>query len=105
MAEDMEWVALYVDAFRCGVADWWKIWGDPILSGTVFVASYLGVAALTLRAAPQATGRERWLWRLCGFFFLFQALNTPLACTPFRAPWVAAWRMPRAGMTIGSKSK
>ena len=78
MAEVMEWVALYADAFQCGVADWWKIWGDPLLSGSIFVASYVLVAALILTVALPVSGRERWLWRLCGLFFLLQAVNTPL---------------------------
>lgn len=74
----MDLAAVYIDALECGVAGWRQIWGDPLLSGTIFVASYVVAAAFIFRVAPQATGRERWLWRLCGFFFLFQALNTPL---------------------------
>lgn len=74
----MDHVEVYIDALKCGAAGWWAIWGDPLLSGTIFVASYVGTAALILTVASPVSGRERWLWRLCGLFFLFQALNTPL---------------------------
>jgi hypothetical protein len=74
----LNWLAIYLDALKCGAAGWMEIWGDPLLSGTVFVISYAVVAVLILKVARQTSGRERWLWRLCGFALLFQALNTNL---------------------------
>lgn len=78
----------YVEIVSCGVDRWNLIWGDPILSGTIFMVSYGVVAVLILRVAQRANGgerwggerwgRERWLWRLCGLFFVFQVINTPL---------------------------
>lgn len=66
------------EAFLCGIADWMDIWGDPLLSGTIFIISYGVTALLIFRAARKAPTRERWYWRLCGFLFLFQLLNTNL---------------------------
>jgi hypothetical protein len=71
-------LAFYLDALKCGVAGWMKIWGEPFLSGTVFVASYAVVAVLILKVARQTSGRELCLWRVCGFALVFQALNTNL---------------------------
>jgi len=66
------------DAFLCGVDKWTDHWGDPLLSGSIFMLSY-GVAALMIfRAAREVTSRERGYWRLCGVLFVFQAVNTHL---------------------------
>ncbi len=40
--------------------------------------SYGVTAVLIFRAARQTTARESSYWRLCGFLFLFQLLNTNL---------------------------
>jgi len=66
------------DAFLCGFDDWMDIWGDPLLSGTIFMVAYGVTALLIFRAAHHAEVRERWYWRLCGFIFIFQFLNTNL---------------------------
>ena len=66
------------DAFVCGIDDWREIWGDPLLSGAIFMISYGVAALLILRAARDVTGRERRYWRICGFLFIFQFLNTNL---------------------------
>ena len=66
------------DAFVCGFDDWMGIWGDPLLSGTIFMLSYGITALLIFKAAREATARERHYWRLCGFLFLFQVVNTNL---------------------------
>ncbi len=66
------------DAFLCGVDKWTDHWGDPLLSGSIFMLSY-GVAALMIfRAAREVTSRERGYWRLCGVLFVFQVVNTHL---------------------------
>lgn len=62
----------------CGIEEWMQIWGDPLLSGTIYMVSYGVTALLIFRAARVAEGRERWYWRLCGFLFLFQFANTHL---------------------------
>ncbi|MEL6479741.1 MAG: hypothetical protein AAFR17_20630 [Pseudomonadota bacterium] len=66
------------EAAACGIRDWMDLWGDPPISGTVFMASYLTAALLILSGARRAAGRERRLWRICGFLFLFQVANTHL---------------------------
>jgi hypothetical protein len=74
----MDEVMLIGDAFLCGIDDWMDIWGDPLLSGTIFMLSYAVTALLVFRAARNHEGRERWYWRICGFIFFFQVANTPL---------------------------
>ena len=66
------------DAFLCGFDAWMDIWGDPLLSGTIFMVSYGVTALLIFRASREAEARERRYWRFCGFLFLFQFLNTNL---------------------------
>ena len=66
------------DAFLCGIDDWMDIWGDPLLSGTIFMVSYGVTALLIFRAARDAEAKERRYWRFCGFLFLFQFFNTNL---------------------------
>lgn len=66
------------DAFICGIEDWKEIWGDPLLSGTIFIVSYGLTALLIFRAAQKSIGQERRYWRLCGSLFFFQVLNTNL---------------------------
>jgi hypothetical protein len=65
-------------AVACGVRDWVAIWGDPLISGTTFMAAYLVAAVLILKGARRSAGRERTLWRICGALFLFQTVNTHL---------------------------
>ena len=55
-----------------------EIWGDPLLSGTIFIVSYGVTALLIFKAAREAAARERHYWRLCGSLFLFQVVNTNL---------------------------
>jgi len=74
----MDEVMVIGDAFLCGIDDWMGIWGDPLLSGTIFMMSYGVTALLIFRAARDAEMRERWYWNFCGFLFLFQLLNTNL---------------------------
>ena len=74
----MNEVTVIRDAFLCGFDRWMEIWGDPLLSGTIFMTSYGVTALLILYAAREATSRERWYWRICGALFLFQLLNTNL---------------------------
>jgi hypothetical protein len=71
-------MAIYFEAFMCGYSDWMKIWGDPIVSGSILVFSYTLIGILTLRSSLRYIGNERWFWSMCGAYFLFQALNTPL---------------------------
>jgi hypothetical protein len=66
------------DAFVCGFDAWMDIWGDPWLSGSIFMVSYGVTALLIFKVAGQATARERLYWRLCGSLFLFQVVNTNL---------------------------
>lgn len=66
------------DAFACGIDDWRDIWGDPWLSGTIFVLSYGVTAWLIFRAAKESVGNERRYWQLCGSLFVFQIFNTNL---------------------------
>ena len=66
------------DALRCGVNDWPAIWGDPLLTGTIFSVAYGLTALLIFLAARNATARERLYWRLCGGLFVFQLFNTHL---------------------------
>jgi hypothetical protein len=66
------------DAFVCGFDAWMDIWGDPWLSGSIFMISYGVTALLIFKAARQAAARERLYWRLCGSLFLFQVVNTNL---------------------------
>lgn len=66
------------DAFICGLDAWMDIWGDPLLSGTIFMVSYGVTAFLIFRAAREAEVRERRYWRFCGFIFIFQSVNTNL---------------------------
>ncbi len=66
------------DALLCGVEDWVGIFGDPLLSGTIFMLSY-GVTAMAIfRASRETEVGERRYWQLCGYLFLFQLLNTNL---------------------------
>ena len=66
------------DAFLCGVESWMDIWGDPLLSGTIFMISYGVTALLIFRVSSGAESRENWYWKICGSLFLFQMLNTNL---------------------------
>jgi len=66
------------DAFLCGIEHWTDIWGDPLLSGTIFMASYGVTALLIFRASSGAEARENWYWKICGSLFLFQMFNTNL---------------------------
>lgn len=70
--------ATYREAFLCGIRDWSEFWGDPLLSGTIFMVSYLGAALAILAVARRSSGRERLYWRLCGWLFIFQVANTHL---------------------------
>ncbi|MCP4766756.1 MAG: hypothetical protein GY875_10855 [Gammaproteobacteria bacterium] len=74
----MSELSIIRDAFVCGIDDWREIWGDPLLSGAIFMISYGVTALLIFRAARGSTGRERGYWRMCGFLFIFQFLNTNL---------------------------
>ena len=74
----MDELTVIGNAFLCGIDHWMDIWGDPILSGSIFMLSYGVTAVLIFRAARQTTARESRYWRLCGFLFLFQLLNTNL---------------------------
>ncbi len=67
-----------LDATACGLRHWIALWGDPLVSGTVFMAAYLGAALLIFSNARHSIGRERTLWQICGFLFLFQVVNTHL---------------------------
>ena len=66
------------DAFVCGFDAWMDIWGDPWLSGSIFMISYGVTALLIFKAAGPVAARERLYWRLCGSLFLFQVVNTNL---------------------------
>jgi hypothetical protein len=66
------------DAILCGIDDWWDIWGDPLLSGTIFMVSYGVTALLIFRVSSGFAARERLYWRLCGGLFLLQFVNTNL---------------------------
>lgn len=65
-------------AVACGIQDWTALWGDPLVSGTVFMVAYLGAGLLILSGAGWLEGRARTLWRICGALFLFQVANTHL---------------------------
>ncbi|MEM9138198.1 MAG: hypothetical protein AAGB15_00080 [Pseudomonadota bacterium] len=71
-------IELVQTAFWCGVDDWAGIMGDPLISGTVSMLGYGVTGWLILRVAAACMGRERWLWGMCGAFFLFQVANTHL---------------------------
>ena len=74
----MDEITIIGDAFVCGFDEWMDIWGDPLLSGTIFMLSYGITALLIFRAARGSVTREGWYWRLCGVLFLFQLVNTHL---------------------------
>ncbi|MCV2882362.1 hypothetical protein [Actibacterium sp. XHP0104] len=74
----MDWFSKIFTSIPCGIADWTQIWGDPLLSGTVFMIGYGLAGVLMLRIAARTVGRERWLWRICGWLFVFQVANTHL---------------------------
>ena len=74
----MSEMKVIADAFLCGIDAWMGIWGDPLLSGTVFMVSYGATALLILKAARAADAKERFYWRFCGYLFLFQFANTNL---------------------------
>ena len=74
----MNEIATIRDAIACGIDDWMGIWGDPLLSGALFMISYGVTSWLIFRAASQSSGRERRYWQLCGCLFAFQLLNTNL---------------------------
>ena len=71
-------ISTIAGAVACGIHDWTKFWGDPFVSGTVFMAAYLTAALMILSSAGWLDGRERTLWRICGTLFLFQVANTHL---------------------------
>ncbi|WP_135502500.1 hypothetical protein [Roseovarius aestuariivivens] len=65
-------------ALPCGFENWSKIWGDPLISGTVFMLFY-GIAGLkAIAVAKQLHGRERTLWRVSALILFFQLINTHL---------------------------
>ena len=66
------------EALACGLRDWGEIWGDPLVSGTIFMLAYGGTGILLLNTARRLSGRVRTLWIFCGILFLFQVLNTHL---------------------------
>lgn len=74
----MRQLATIRDSLQCGFHDWMDIWGDPWLSGSILVMSYLVSGVLVLRTANKLAGRERSYWSLCGALLVFQAANTPL---------------------------
>lgn len=62
-------------AVACGIKDWWAFAGDPLVSGSVFMASYGLTAWLIFRVAVRTVGKERNYWWLCGWLFGFQVIN------------------------------
>ena len=74
----MSEIKVIAEAFLCGIGAWMDIWGDPLVSGTIFMVSYGTTALLIFRAARAAEATERFYWRLCGYLFLFQFANTNL---------------------------
>jgi hypothetical protein len=74
----MSEIKVIADAFLCGIDAWMDIWGDPLVSGSIFMISYGVTAWLIFRAAREAAKRERWYWQICGALFAFQTLNTNL---------------------------
>ena len=66
------------NAFLCGIDDWMDIWGDPLLPSTISILSYGVVALLIFRVSRDNQALERRYWRLCGYLFLFQLVNTHL---------------------------
>ena len=56
MAEEMDRATLYVDALQCGIAAWWKIWGDPLLSQS----DHLQLAGRLLHDTAAGTGVRSW---------------------------------------------
>lgn len=74
----MEQVDTIMGAVACGVQHWTQFWGDPWVSGTIFMVAYFMAALLILREVGRAECRERTLWRICGALFLFQVVNTHL---------------------------
>ena len=68
----------YSEALSCGVSAWSEFWGDPWLTGSFMVATYLLAAALLFREARALQGFERFAWMLSAVLFVFHAANTPL---------------------------
>ncbi len=62
----------------CGAQDWSEIWGDPLITGSVAMISYLVTGLLVFWTAKQLLGRERILWMICAGLLIFQVMNTPL---------------------------
>lgn len=67
-----------LQSLACGFEDWKTVFGDPWVSGTVFMLGYGVAAILMLRVARRETGREALFWRLSAWLFLFQVVNTHL---------------------------
>lgn len=74
----MDTIRTILESIGCGARDWWAFAGDPLISGSVFMLSYGLAAWQILRVAARSDGRERQYWRLCGWLFAFQVLNTNL---------------------------
>jgi len=74
----MDQLAVYIEVLRCGIAGWMETWGDPFLTGVIFMVSYALAAGLILRIAFQTTGRECLLWQFYGVLFSFHVPNTHL---------------------------
>lgn len=74
----MEKAAFSVEIFDCAIARWTRIWGDPLLTGSVAMLLYGLAGLLLLRVARRTDAADRRLWCVCAVLFFFQVLNTHL---------------------------
>ena len=73
----MEHAADIGEIFRCSLARWTGMWGDPIVPGTIAMLAY-GIAGVLLWRAGRAGRGEAQLWRIGAIFFFFQVFNVHL---------------------------
>lgn len=70
--------AMTQDILTCALDRWTLIWGDPALTGAVFMLAYAVAGVLAWRVARHANRDDRALWAACAGLLLFQVANTHL---------------------------
>ena len=74
----MEQSAYLQQMLGCAVDRWTKVWGDPLLTGSVSMLLYGLAGLLLLRVARRTGARDRRLWFVCAILFFLQVINTHL---------------------------
>ena len=68
----------YREALSCGIEAWSGFWGDPLLTGSLAMASFAFAAIVAFRASRTTRSLERVVWTVSAAIMAFQVLNTPL---------------------------